>query len=195
MRQERATVTRERLLRAAALEFAQCGYSGTSLQAVCRTAEVSMGALTFHFPAKSALAAAVARAGAAQARSLADRAAACTGDSLAAVAGLSCKLASLLARCPLARASARLDSEQVAAAGAWSEAWGPAVRRLLQHACEEGQLSTEVAVETVIQLNAHLLHGVAVALRKFPEGGAAEHLERIWAAVMCGLRTSSSAAG
>nr|WP_277607980.1 helix-turn-helix domain-containing protein [Streptomyces boncukensis] len=181
-------------MRAAAREFAESGYAGTSLQAVCRTAGVSMGALTFHFPAKRSLAAAVVRAGAVAARPLAERAAVSGGDSLSAVAGLSCDLAALLAHCPMARAAARLDSEQIAAAGVWGEAWEPAVREMLHHACEGGQLSAGVAVETVIQLNAHLLHGVSVALRACPERDAVEGLERVWGAVLQGLRAPASAA-
>ncbi|MFF1793793.1 TetR family transcriptional regulator [Kitasatospora sp. NPDC058263] len=59
MKQERAQHTRRALLRAAAGEFDQHGYAGTSLSRVSRAAGVTMGALTFHFPTKASLADAV----------------------------------------------------------------------------------------------------------------------------------------
>ncbi|MBO0513797.1 TetR family transcriptional regulator, partial [Streptomyces beijiangensis] len=71
-RQERAEQTRRRLIEAAAAEFAAHGYAGTSLLGIVTSAGVTMGALTFHFPSKSAVADAVQEAGAAATREVMD---------------------------------------------------------------------------------------------------------------------------
>ncbi|XXZ49998.1 helix-turn-helix domain-containing protein [Streptomyces cavourensis] len=54
--QERAARTRQTVLEAAADEFAERGYEGASLQRVAWRAATSIGALTFHFRNKTALA-------------------------------------------------------------------------------------------------------------------------------------------
>ena len=47
--------TKGRLLQAAAQEFYQCGYSGSSLRRICQNAEVTTGALYFFFENKDDL--------------------------------------------------------------------------------------------------------------------------------------------
>lgn len=58
-RQERAERTRRAVLAAAAREFADHGFAGTSLSRICGAAGVTMGAVTFHFATKAELADAV----------------------------------------------------------------------------------------------------------------------------------------
>ncbi|MEV4108390.1 ScbR family autoregulator-binding transcription factor [Nonomuraea sp. NPDC049695] len=58
-KQERARRTRQALLRAAAEAFAENGYQATSMNDIAARAEMAKGALTFHFPSKAAVAAAV----------------------------------------------------------------------------------------------------------------------------------------
>ena len=57
--QERARSTRQAIIDAAARIFEDQGYGGTSLANVAVEAQVTKGALYFHFPAKNVLAAAV----------------------------------------------------------------------------------------------------------------------------------------
>lgn len=61
--QQRAERTRRRIVAAAAEEFAETGYPSATLHRIARGAGVTMGALTFHFPTKAALAQAVRQAG------------------------------------------------------------------------------------------------------------------------------------
>ncbi|MGI5469170.1 TetR family transcriptional regulator [Streptomyces sp. CA-132043] len=192
MKQERAVVTRGRLTRAAAGEFARHGYAGTSLQGVCKEADVSMGALTFHFRAKSELAEAVAEEGAAETGAVVAEAGERGGDPLAAMSGLACDLADLLARSATVRATVRLEEERVVAAGGWQAVWEPAVRAMLESARRRRDLTAEVEVETVVQLAAHLLNGTAVALHARPDSGESAALAHIWAAVMRGIRASAA---
>ncbi|MEV0604736.1 TetR family transcriptional regulator [Streptomyces sp. NPDC050315] len=194
MKQERAVVTRGRLTRAAAGEFARHGYAGTSLQVVCKEAEVSMGALTFHFRAKSELAEAVAEAAVAETGAVVAEAKGCGGDPLAAMSGLACDLAGLLARSPAVRAIVRLEEERVITAGGWQAAWEPAVRAMLECARRRNDLTAEIEVETVVQLAAHLLNGTAVTLHARPDTDEVAALAHIWAAVMQGIRASAEVA-
>ncbi len=53
--QQRASETRQRLLKAAADCFARQGYAGTSVAQVCQAAGVSKGAFYHHFDSKQAL--------------------------------------------------------------------------------------------------------------------------------------------
>lgn len=57
--QSRARVTRRSLLVAAATQFAEVGYHGTSVSEVIAASKVTKGALYFHFTSKQALADAV----------------------------------------------------------------------------------------------------------------------------------------
>lgn len=57
--QERAVKTREAILRAASELFDEHGYSGASISKIMRRAEVTAGAMYFHFASKSDLAHAV----------------------------------------------------------------------------------------------------------------------------------------
>ncbi|WP_324790241.1 ScbR family autoregulator-binding transcription factor [Streptomyces sp. H51] len=59
MKQERAERTRARLVRAASTVFDDVGYERAALSAISERAQVTKGALTFHFAAKSDLARAV----------------------------------------------------------------------------------------------------------------------------------------
>ncbi len=56
---DRARDTREHILEAAAVAFAEQGYEGTSLNTLLRESGISKGALYFHFSSKEALAVAV----------------------------------------------------------------------------------------------------------------------------------------
>ncbi|GAA3824754.1 ScbR family autoregulator-binding transcription factor [Streptomyces coacervatus] len=58
-RQERALRTRRRILEAAASVFAERGYASAGMAEILEAAEMTKGALYFHFPSKEALAKAV----------------------------------------------------------------------------------------------------------------------------------------
>lgn len=183
-KQERALLTRDRLVRAAADAFARQGYTGTSLQDICRGAGISMGALTFHFSKKSDLAAAVAETGVQSARQAVDRALRRTADPLTSVVAVTCELADLLARDSTVRAAEQLAET----AQAWDDVWIPTVRLLLYEAKQRRLLDSAIEVETLVHLASHLVHGSAPGLRcaERDKGGTTE-LSRIWAAVMHGI--------
>ncbi|RVU27381.1 TetR/AcrR family transcriptional regulator [Streptomyces antnestii] len=132
-RQERAEQTRRRLIEAAAAEFAAHGYAGTSLLGIVKSAGVTMGALTFHFASKSALADAVQEAGAAATRAVLhdDRPGGRT-PGLEDVLGDTMSLAAALETTPSIRAAARFTREGRDADSNWYAAWVPHVRAGLE---------------------------------------------------------------
>ncbi|GAA1349671.1 TetR/AcrR family transcriptional regulator [Streptomyces beijiangensis] len=125
-RQERAEQTRRRLIEAAAAEFAAHGYAGTSLLGIVTSAGVTMGALTFHFPSKSAVADAVQEAGAAATREVMDGEGSAPG--LQGVLDDTLALATALETTPSVRAAARLTREGRDTETDWYSAWVPQVR-------------------------------------------------------------------
>ncbi|MFF2659443.1 TetR family transcriptional regulator [Kitasatospora sp. NPDC058032] len=128
MKQERAQQTHRALLHAAATEFDRHGYAGTSLARVSQTAGVTMGALTFHFPSKAALADAVRTEAAALTRAAVARASGPDGRRDTGVVELLDTLTRLLDEEPSVRAAARLTWEQPESAGNWHAGWSPDLR-------------------------------------------------------------------
>ncbi|MFD4907531.1 TetR family transcriptional regulator [Kitasatospora purpeofusca] len=183
MRQERARQTRRALLHAAATEFDLHGYEGTSLARISRTAGVTLGALTFHFPSKAALADAVRSEGA-------DLTGAAVPE--AGVGGLIELLTRLLDEEPSVRAAARLSWEQPESAGNWHAAWGPELRDRLARERSAGPagLAPIVLDEVDLETLAHCLVAGSAALRRgvVPLGGAGpaapeevrRRLRRLW---------------
>ncbi|MGA5424494.1 TetR family transcriptional regulator [Streptomyces lavendulocolor] len=185
VKQERALLTRERLVRAAADAFARDGYTGTSLQDICRSAGISMGALTFHFAKKNDLAAAVKEAGVAVTRHAVERARRAAPDPLAGVVAVTSGLVDLLAHDSRVRAAQSLTHTLPA----WDEAWVPQVRLLLDEAERHGLLAPGVRTETLVRLATHLVHGAAAALLARPRTDGAAELAHLWDLVLDGIGT------
>ncbi|MEU3219144.1 TetR family transcriptional regulator [Streptomyces sp. NPDC006971] len=181
--------TRRRLIRAAAVEIDRNGYERATLARICRLADVSMGALTFHFASKSELADAVR----ADARALADarteQVANDPSPALGSAVGLTVGLARLLEGEAVVRSAARLARDDPRGAVDWTAAWIPVVRELLLRADREGELRPGVDPDTVVALAACLLAG-AEALARTPDGtapaGAVDQLESMWRVVLGG---------
>ncbi|MFI5824748.1 TetR family transcriptional regulator [Streptomyces rishiriensis] len=190
--QERALRTRARIVRAAALEMDRLGYEGARLSRVSQAADASMGAVTFHFPTKRALAEAVREEGVAGVAAVVDRAVEAGAPRLRAVADLTVALASLLERDVAARAAARVAREQPDVMEPWSGSWLPTVLDLLSRARADGQLRPEHCPQTLAALVVYLLAGAEWEIRTgagAPAGGAgsaAERLEQIWRLVLRG---------
>ncbi|GHF27718.1 MULTISPECIES: ScbR family autoregulator-binding transcription factor [Streptomyces] len=186
--QERAVRTREALVRAAAAEIDRKGYAGATLSGICKSAEVSMGALTFHFASKSELADAVVKRGCEVTRALVDEVAGTQGHALRSVGALTLGLARLLEEDAAVRSAALLTRERPDAAD-WAAAWLPAVRRLLDHASGQGELRAEARPMAVAALIAHLLVGAEV-WRRTGSGereSAANRVARLWELVLNGV--------
>jgi AcrR family transcriptional regulator len=161
-RQERAEQTRQRIVEAAASEFAGHGYDGTSLHGIVRTAGVTMGALTFHFRSKSALADAVQESGAAATRAALDATAAAPGFQGALETVLA--LAGALRTTPSVRAAARLTREGHATNhGGWYDCWAPGLRDALERSWYEQRADSGLTPLAVTTLLSHVVLGAEAA--------------------------------
>ncbi|MFE9256585.1 TetR family transcriptional regulator [Streptomyces sp. NPDC006879] len=160
VKQERAERTRKLLIQAAAAEFARHGYAGTSLTRISRAATATVGALTFHFPAKSELAAAVGAVGAGITRMEVARANRAARTPLQAVVDITHALAQLLCEDDTVRATARLSRERDDGRHEWCDAWMPVVRERLEEAAREEWLRSGSDPEVVAVLVGHLVAGL-----------------------------------
>ncbi|MCB5180964.1 TetR/AcrR family transcriptional regulator [Streptomyces antimicrobicus] len=197
IKQERAGRTRALLIQAAGEEFAHRGYAGTSLTRISRAAMATIGALTFHFPAKNELAEAVCERGSELTREAVDRIAAAPHSPAAAVAEITQALAELLEREPVVQAAARL-SRELPLKHDWLEAWVPAVRTLLAQAHRRGELAEEedqelagalvACVVANLELSVLRAHGAPLGGTWGVRGRLAEVWEVLWYGI-AGRRT------
>ncbi|MFE6601824.1 TetR family transcriptional regulator [Streptomyces albidoflavus] len=191
-RQERAARTREALVLAAARQFEYRGYEGTSLGRVAQAVGVSVGALTFHFPSKAALAEAVGTRGELAVRRRVAEASAVSAPPLDTVVALTLGLARLLEHDGVARAAVRLRREPPGGDGTWTGLWLPAAAGALARA-DRGSLHPAVGPDDVLLLAEYLLAGVESRLRWRPhapygDGGAERQIARLWALLLPALR-------
>ncbi|MEU9481048.1 TetR family transcriptional regulator [Streptomyces sp. NPDC048191] len=181
-RQERAERTRRAVLDAAAREFARYGFAGTSLTRVSGAADVTMGALTFHFATKAELADAVHASGVRLTRrALVPHAGAQDMDD---VARFTRTLVRLLEQEVAVRAAARLAWDRPGADGGWYEAWLALLHDRPRH--PDGTLSGRGAPQAVVSLALCVVAGAETLLRLGgPPGGAPEpsparHADLVW---------------
>lgn len=178
-RQERARVTRDTILRAAAEEFEQFGRIAGSLRNVLARSGVTKGAFYFHFDSKDAVVAELIKAqqgcGPAVYRQWAQRSA----DPLTRFVGTLQELAERAAADVVLRAGFRLAAECDQAEAepppfAW---WEEAFTDWLGQAAEAGQLRPEVDVPAT----ARSLHAMFVGARivSFTLSGCDDYAQRV----------------
>ncbi|WP_051415438.1 TetR family transcriptional regulator [Nocardiopsis sp. CNT312] len=110
-RQERAERTRALLIQAASAEFVRFGYAGATLSRVSGRANVTIGALTFHFSTKAALAEAVCACGSDTTRSAVRHAAGSVDSPWGGLESVLRVLTELPLEDLVVRAAARLSRE------------------------------------------------------------------------------------
>ncbi|MEU5950671.1 ScbR family autoregulator-binding transcription factor [Streptomyces sp. NPDC047525] len=196
VKQQRAARTREALVQAAAAAFDCVGYEAASLAQVSKSAGISMGALTFHFPTKEQLAVAVQTRGACATRIAAEQITAGADRPLRSVVDLTLEVARLLEKDVSVRAAARLTRECPRVETPWSAVWLPAVEALLAQASEE-ELRPNVDPQAILTLTSHLIAGTENYIRwcgLVPEEreSAQEQLCRLWRLVLPGISQGPS---
>ncbi|WP_225102237.1 TetR/AcrR family transcriptional regulator [Streptomyces sp. CoH27] len=196
-KKEQATRTRTNLVLAAARNFDRHGYDGTSLAAVCGDAGISMGALTFHFRSKAALAAAVADEGVGELQRI-RTARPRTGRPLHDLSCLVLAVAATLHRSVHARSAARLIAEGHVVSD-WPADWRGEVEELIECAWKSGALTEEVQPGTATRLVRHLVDGVTAEARVTggQPGPTPPDFAEVWRAALTGLAADprNSAAG
>ncbi|ROQ23226.1 TetR family transcriptional regulator [Streptomyces sp. PanSC19] len=196
MKQERAVRTRQALVEAAAQEFDRFGYDGTSLSRISSVASVSIGAVTFHFPSKVHLADAVQQEGREVTLAALERLAEEPVSPLRMVIDLTLELTRLMEQEPAVRAGIRLGRERPGSE-AWSDAWLPTVRGLLERAYENGQLRDDAQPADVTILVEHLTGGAEAYLRRRMGSdpaleSAVAQLKRVWHLALVGVSAESA---
>ncbi|GAA0635301.1 hypothetical protein GCM10009535_09030 [Streptomyces thermocarboxydovorans] len=193
--QERGVRTRRGLVLAAALEIDRAGYEGATLTRICAAASVSMGALTFHFPSKAALADAVQEEGRALAQRLVGRILESPEPTLRAVADLTVGLAGLLEEDVVVRSAARLARERPQQPDRWVQVWLPAVCDLLERARRAGGGDMVAHPGAVVALVGYLLTGAEAQMRAGCVSGGgrvAQQVADIWRFVLDGVAAHSA---
>lgn len=192
--QRRAERTRARLLHAAAVEISQSGYAGSSLQHISNAAGVTMGALTFHFPAKLDLAHAIQTEGAARTHETVTPLAqtpAPDSPALPHIVHITLALSRLLTTEPTVRAAARLTQERTPEHTDWKNSWLPSIHQLLDQAHKNGELTPGTTPTTVAALTRHLVSGLEQTTH--PHNNTHTHttptdeLADIWELILHGL--------
>ncbi|MCU7707013.1 TetR family transcriptional regulator [Streptomyces albidoflavus] len=193
-RQERAARTREALLLAAARQFEHRGYEGTSLGRVAQAVGVSVGALTFHFPSKAALAEAVGTRGESAVRRCVAEASAVSTPPLDTVVALTLDLVRLLEHDGVVRAAVRLWREPPGGDGTWTGLWLPTAAEALARE-DWGDQHPAVGADDVLLLAEYLLAGAESRLWWRPhaphgDGGVERQIARLWTLFLPGLRNT-----
>lgn len=188
--QVRAARTREAIIRGAAERMDAQGYRGASLADICRSSDVSVGALVFHFRDKTGLAEAVVEAGSATARATAEAASREYDSPLHAVGTLLRALTVLLREDVVVRASALLARERPDIAAHWHDAWTPRLTELVEQADTRGELDPEVEPGLVTTLADYLM----TAAEAYPRTRRPEHcpdpgleVTRLWSLIQRGI--------
>ncbi|MEU6669334.1 TetR/AcrR family transcriptional regulator [Streptomyces sp. NPDC046727] len=187
--QGRAARTREELIRGAAVCMDAQGYRGATLTAISKLCNVSIGALTFHFPDKTSLAAAVVQAGAAAVREAVEAASEEDDSPLRAVGALLRTLARLLEEDVVVRATALLARERADIADDWHEAWMPRLAELAEQADARGELDAGGGPQLVVALAGWLLVAAEAYPRTRPgrRAGIGAELARVWPLIERGV--------
>lgn len=191
MRQERAELTRDALMLAAAESFDRCGYERTTLLDVSRAACVSRGALSFHFGSKEDLAAAVRREAHARTVKAAEALREKNQSALQTLVDLTHLMAHQLSYDPLARAAVQLARElRTPAAPGTSPVtcWRQALTDVAREAEKDGTLTGDASAEAVAELAWRLAFGGHA--ERTPRETVRQRLTELWELLLPGLTTT-----
>ncbi|MBB1258450.1 ScbR family autoregulator-binding transcription factor [Streptomyces alkaliterrae] len=169
MRQERAERTRSALVMSAAGQFDRQGYERTTLADVSRRAEVSKGALSFHFANKAELADTVQSFGCAKASVWLARLREREQPALQTLVDMTHLVVRQLREDELTRAGVRLTNERETPCESplhLPAVWQAAFRRVASDAAADGSLSPGRSSRTVAALALSLVMHEQIRSRK-----------------------------
>jgi AcrR family transcriptional regulator len=190
VRQQRAELTRARLVASAAELFDRNGFIGTNIDDISRAAGVTKGALYFHFPAKSDIVAAVQEPG----RDLLRRAATASAGAASGVQAmidLSQLVAGWLRDEAAVRASFRMARECAEQGRPFIDfflEWQHILHRLASRAAAAGELAEGVAVDGAVTVVLALCMGIEMLWASaMSRDKVAKTLAESWAMILPGL--------
>ncbi|AWT46082.1 MULTISPECIES: ScbR family autoregulator-binding transcription factor [Streptomyces] len=179
-RQERAIRTRRMILEAAGAVFDEHGYASTTIAMVLERAEVTKGALYFHFPSKESLAQAVLAEqvlfGAVPSRS----------SKLQEVIDMTFAVGQRLRSNALLRGGVRLAVDQETPSGIDRgepfRQWSRRLTALLERAAEQGELLPTVRPADTVDLLVGAFTGIQLMSRALTDrADLADRLAVLWA--------------
>ncbi|MFE5829080.1 MULTISPECIES: TetR family transcriptional regulator [unclassified Streptomyces] len=184
---ERAASTRANLVLSAARRFDRYGYDGTTLSSVCVEANVTLGALTFHFRCKASLAFEVVQKGVDELRHIGTARPTAAG-ALTELSFLVLQMVTALQGNVLTRAAVRLIQEGHVASD-WFDAFHEEVSRLLERATAAGDLVAGVRPTVAVRLVMYVVEGAMADARRAGAGGVptGPDFAEVWSAVLEGL--------
>lgn len=186
LRQERGVQTRRQLLRAAAEVFDESGFAGASIKDILQQAELTAGALYFHFESKEALARAVMNA---QPDSIVPW---LESEGLQRLVDITLVWSQQLRTDPLLRAGVRLTTEQ----GAFGlrdakpyRDWGAIMAECLRVAAGKGELQAGVDPEELAEFVVEACTGMQTYSAVASEGRAdlGDRVVRMWRLLLPGI--------
>ncbi|MFD3551201.1 TetR family transcriptional regulator [Streptomyces goshikiensis] len=197
--QQRAARTKQIILWAAASEFDEGGYERTSLSRIGARAQVTTGAVVFHFATKAELAEAVRQRSRTVTREAVQWAAYEVSGAVRKLMAVTRTLIALFETDEVVRAGERLSRELKPQADPGEECpWRREVARLSRAVEAEGLLGPGADAEALAALVSYVVSGVELAMRRTPQpadepwlgeagslcGAAQVQLERIWALLL-----------
>lgn len=189
----RSDTTRQQILRAAARQFAHNTYSRVNLDEVLADAEVTKGAMYFHFRSKHALASAIVEQRAAEARESVDALLARKLSGLETLIDISYLLAiddisdeSTRAGFNLLESIGRTDDLQRNVLGDWMAAYS----RVTRKAIDEGDIPKESDPDDIARLVVSMYLGLRQTSSLAKPEQFLRDLEAAWAMVLPGFVNS-----
>ncbi|MEV8452730.1 ScbR family autoregulator-binding transcription factor [Streptomyces sp. NPDC052095] len=185
-KQERAVQTRKEILRAAAVVFDQSGFAGASINRILAEAELTAGALYFHFKSKEDLARAVMNA---QPESIVPQ---LSSEGLQRLVDITLVWAHQLQTDVLLRAGVRLTGEQ----GAFGlrdstpyQDWSRIMADCLEAAVEKGELLSGIEPAELAEFVVESCTGMQTYSAVASEGRAdlVDRVVRMWRLLLPGI--------
>ncbi|HET6732329.1 TetR/AcrR family transcriptional regulator [Mycobacterium sp.] len=186
----RADTTRLQILRAASRQFARKSYSLVSLDDILADAEVTKGAMYFHFRSKHALASAIIDYRGAVARGAIDELLALKLSGLETLIDISYLIAvddigdeSARAGLNLLESIGRTDGLQASVLGDWVSAFAAITRR----AVDDGDIVEHHEPQTIARLLVSMYLGLRQASNLADPQQLLRDLEQAWALILPGI--------
>lgn len=186
----RADTTRQQILRAASRQFARKSYSLVSLDDILADAEVTKGAMYFHFRSKHALASAIIEYRGAVARGAIDELLALKLSGLETLIDISYLIAvddigdeSARAALNLLESIGRTDGLQATVVGDWVSAFAAITRR----AVHDGDILGHHEPQTIARLLVSMYLGLRQASNLAEPEPFLRDLEQSWAVILPGI--------
>lgn len=186
----RADTTRQQILRAASRQFARKSYSLVSLDDILADAEVTKGAMYFHFRSKHALASAIIEYRGAVARGAIDELLALKLSGLETLIDISYLIAvddigdeAARAGLNLLESIGRTDGLQATVVGDWVSAFAAITRR----AVHDGDILGHHEPQTIARLLVSMYLGLRQASNLAEPEPFLRDLEQSWAVILPGI--------